>query len=55
LPEETLETTAQIISWAIFGPAAQWSRGDQSISKDVMAHHVLAVVIAGLSPIVTIV
>jgi AcrR family transcriptional regulator len=51
---EELETTAQIISWAIFGPAAQWSRGDQSISQDMMAHHVLAVVLAGLSPVVTI-
>lgn len=54
LPEETIETTAQVISWAIFGPAAQWSRGEQSISKDVMAHHVLVVVIAGLSPVVTV-
>jgi AcrR family transcriptional regulator len=49
LPEEALETTAQVISWAIFGPAAQWSRGERTISKDVMTHHVLAVVIAGLS------
>jgi AcrR family transcriptional regulator len=54
LPEETIETTAQAISWAIFGPAAQWSRGDQSISKEVMAHHVLAIVVAGLSPVVTV-
>jgi len=53
-PVETIETTAQAISWAIFGPAAQWSRGDQSISKEVMAHHVLAVVVAGLSPVVTV-
>ncbi len=53
-PVETLETTAQTISWAIFGPAVQWSRGDQSISKEVMAHDVLAVVVAGLSPVVTV-
>ncbi len=53
-PVETIETTAQAISWAIFGPAAQWSRGDQSISKEVMAHHVLAIVVAGLSPVVTV-
>jgi AcrR family transcriptional regulator len=51
---ETIETTAQAISWAIYGPAAQWSRGDQSISKEVMAHHVLALVVAGLSPVVTV-
>ena len=54
LPVETIETTAQAISWTIFGPAAQWSRGDQSISKEVMAHHVLAIVVAGLSPVVTV-
>jgi AcrR family transcriptional regulator len=54
LREEVVETTAQAISWAIFGPAAQWSRGDQSISKEVMAHHVLAIVVAGLSPVVTV-
>jgi hypothetical protein len=54
LPEETRETTAQVINWAIFGPAAQWSRGDQSISKEVMAHHVLAIVVAGLSPVITV-
>lgn len=54
LPEETIETTAQAISWAIFGPAAQWSRGDQNISQEVVARHVLAVVVAGLSPVVTV-
>jgi AcrR family transcriptional regulator len=52
--QETVETTALIISWAIFGPAVQWSRGDQTITKDVMAQHVLSVVIAGLSPVVTV-
>jgi hypothetical protein len=54
LPEEVVETTAQVISWAIYGPAAQWNRGNQTTSKDVMAHHVLTVVIAGLSPVVTV-
>lgn len=52
--QETVETTALVISWAIFGPAVQWSRGDQTITKDVMAQHVLAVVIAGLSSVVTV-
>jgi len=54
LSEETIETTAQVSSWAIFGPAMQWSRGDQSISKEVMAQHVLVIIVAGLSPVVTI-
>jgi AcrR family transcriptional regulator len=52
--DETVETTAQIISWAIFGPAAQWSQGDRSVPAKEMAHHVLRVVIAGLSPIVAL-
>lgn len=52
--QETGEITAQVISWAIFGPAVQWSRGDQTITKDVMAQHVLAAVVAGLSPVVTV-
>jgi len=54
ISQEAGEITAQVISWAIFGPAVQWSRGDQTITKDMMAHHVLAVVIAGLSPVVTV-
>lgn len=53
-PVEIIETTMQAISWAIFGPAAQWSRGDQNISKEVIADQVLAVVVAGLSPVVTV-
>jgi hypothetical protein len=51
---EGVETTAQVISWAVFGPAAQWSRGDQSISKEVMVQRVLALVEASLSPVVTV-
>ncbi len=54
LQEETVETTAQVISWAIFGPAAQWSRGSQTISAEKMTCHVLSVVIAGLSPVATV-
>jgi AcrR family transcriptional regulator len=54
LREEVEETTAQIISWAILGPAMQWSSGDQSISKEIVAHHVLTIVVAGLSPVVTV-
>ena len=52
--EDGVETTAQVISWAILGPAVQWSHGDQSIPKEVMAQHVLTVVVAGLSPVVTV-
>ncbi len=53
--EEVIETTAQVVSWAIFGPAAQWSRGSQTVSAEEMAHRVLSVVIASLSPVVTVI
>lgn len=52
--EETVETTAQVISWAIFGPAAQWSRGNRTISAEEITHRVLRIVIAGLSPVITV-
>ena len=36
-----LETRAQIISWAIFGAAVQWSQEAKAISSEQMAHNVL--------------
>jgi AcrR family transcriptional regulator len=53
-PVKTLETTALVISWAILGPAVQWSRGEQTCSAEEMAHHVLTIVVAGLSPVIAI-
>ncbi len=52
--QETRESTALVISWAIFGPAVQWSRGEQTRSAEEMAHHVLTIVVAGLSPVIAI-
>jgi AcrR family transcriptional regulator len=52
--EEAVETTAQVISWAIFGPATQWSRGNRTISAEEMTHRVLSIVMAGLSPVITV-
>lgn len=52
--QEARETTALVISWAIFGPAVQWSRGEQARSAEEMAHSVLTIVVAGLSPVITI-
>lgn len=49
---ETLETTAQVISWAIFGSAVQWSRGARTRSAEEMSLDVLAVVTEGLSGVV---
>ncbi len=54
LQEEAVETTVLVISWAIFGSAAQWSRGDQTTSAEEMTDRVLGVVIAGLSPVVAV-
>jgi AcrR family transcriptional regulator len=46
---ETLETTAQVISWAIFGPAVQWSRGSRARDAEAMAHDVMLVASDALS------
>jgi hypothetical protein len=35
------ETIAQVISWAIFGAALQWSEETTTISSEQMAHDVL--------------
>jgi AcrR family transcriptional regulator len=43
-PHEELEGTALVISWAIFGPAAQWSRGERTQPVEEMSDHVMAVV-----------
>ncbi len=54
LVQGTMDTTAVVISWAIFGSAVQWSRGEQSCSKEEMASQVFTIVAAGLSPILTL-
>lgn len=50
LQKETIETTALVVSWAIFGPAAQWSRGERTVLAEKMVDRVLTVVVASLSP-----
>jgi AcrR family transcriptional regulator len=50
---EALQTTAQVVSWAIFGPAVQWSRGQRIRSSEEMSRDVLAVVLASLSGVVS--
>lgn len=54
LQEEAGEITAQVISWAILGSAAQWSRGDQTVSAEEMTRRVLSVVVASLSSVTTV-
>ncbi|MDP4097958.1 TetR/AcrR family transcriptional regulator [Paenibacillus sp. P96] len=48
---ETVETTALIASWGIFGAAVEWSRHPQYRSAEDMARDVLVVVAAGLAPV----
>jgi AcrR family transcriptional regulator len=40
-PRVSLEMRAQMISWAIFGAAVQWSQGTTTISSEQKAHEVL--------------
>jgi AcrR family transcriptional regulator len=47
----TVETTALIASWGIFGSAIEWSRHPQDQSVEVVAREVLVVVAAGLAPV----
>jgi hypothetical protein len=51
-PREMLETTAMVISWAIFGPAVQWSRGDRYPTADEMSSRVMTIVVNALSDVI---
>jgi AcrR family transcriptional regulator len=42
-----VEITAEVMSWAIFGVAFQWSRGEMSVPTEQMVSFVLAVLTAG--------
>nr|BBH87726.1 TetR family transcriptional regulator [Thermosporothrix sp. COM3] len=42
-----LETRARIISWAIFGPAVQWSQEEAKISAEEMAHLITQTILKG--------
>ncbi len=55
IQQEVKETTALVTSWAVFGPAVQWSRGEQTRSAAEMANRVLTIVAAGLSPVIAII
>jgi hypothetical protein len=43
-----VETTAMVVSWAIFGAGVQWSRGTRTPSIEEIANHVLIVITGGL-------
>lgn len=43
------ETTAMVMSWAIFGAGAQWSRGERTQSADALAAQVVAMLTNGVA------
>jgi hypothetical protein len=48
----TPETMATVMSWAIFGAALQWARGDRGQPIEEVAGQVVDALIAGLSGVV---
>jgi AcrR family transcriptional regulator len=46
------ETTARVVSWAIFGAALQWSQEPVTISAEHMTDDILQVILEGLSPLI---
>jgi AcrR family transcriptional regulator len=44
-----LESIATVVSWAIFGPALQWSRETTTITSEQMTHTILLVVMEGVT------
>jgi AcrR family transcriptional regulator len=48
----SLETSARVISWAIFGAALQWSQEPLMISAEHMTDDILQIILEGLSPLI---
>ena len=48
-PRVRLETAASVMSWAIFGPAVEWSRSERTPSAKEMATQVLLVLTEGVA------
>jgi AcrR family transcriptional regulator len=44
-----LEQIASVVSWAIFGPALQWSRAPGTITSEQMVHTIALVVMEGVA------
>jgi AcrR family transcriptional regulator len=49
----TPETMAMVTSWAIFGAALQWARGDRGQPMEEVAGQVVDALVAGLAGVVT--
>jgi AcrR family transcriptional regulator len=43
------ETTATVMSWAIFGAGAEWSRGDRADPAESRAHQIVVLLTGGLA------
>jgi hypothetical protein len=43
------ELIASAISWAIFGPAGEWKRNEQTLSADEMTRQIMLVITEGLA------
>lgn len=48
------ETAASVMSWAIFGSAIEWSRGERTRSAESQARQILALIVRGLSGVVAV-
>jgi AcrR family transcriptional regulator len=47
-----MEAIADIVSWAIFGAALQWSQQETTMSKEHMANAILQIITEGTMPLV---
>jgi len=45
------EMAATVTSWAIFGAAIEWTRGERTISAEAQARQILALIVGGLTAV----
>lgn len=50
----TRETTAWLLSWAIFGAGVEWSSGDRRRSAEEWAREVVGILVGGVERVVTV-
>ena len=52
--DRTRETTALLLSWAIFGAGVEWSSGDHRCSVEEWAREVVGILVDGIARVVTL-